>query len=492
MLRKIRVTLGILVLLAVTLLFVDLTGALHHWLGWIAKIQFLPALLALDAGVLIALLALTLLFGRIYCSVVCPLGLLQDAISHVRGWFWHKKRGRFSYSAGSKRLRVAVLLLTLICWGTGLNAVVSLLAPYSAYGRIATHLLRPLWALGNNALAALAARYDSYAFYSVDVWLKSLPTLLIAVITLLVVGTLAWLGGRTYCNNICPVGAVLSLFARHSVLKVRFDASRCKHCGQCASHCKSSCIDYRHHTVNYSRCVACGNCLTHCKFNALHYTTARSATAPAPPDKQRRAFLSGTVSLIALCALAQERKKVDGGLALIEDKQAPARQTPLTPPGSISATHLARHCTACQLCIAQCPNQVLRPSSSLTRFMQPQMSYERGFCRPECTRCSQVCPTGAILPLTPAEKSATRIGHAVWIAQNCVCVSDRVDCGNCERHCPTGAITMVPLDAADDSSPFVPAIDTARCIGCGKCEYVCPARPFSAIYIEGHTMHHTL
>ena len=496
MLRKIRRLLAILSLLAVTLLFLDVSGLLHAWLGWIAKIQFLPALLALNIGVLIGLLVLTLLLGRIYCSVLCPLGLFQDVVSHIRGWFWKKKKGRFSYSLKGRPLRIILFLLTLVCWFAGLQLVVSLLDPYSAYGRMVTHLLQPLYILANNALATLAEHYDSYAFYSVDIWLKSLPTLIVAVLTFLIVGILAWRGGRTYCNTVCPVGTLLSIFARHSLLRIRFDADKCKNCGLCASHCKCSCIDIKTHTVNYSRCITCGNCLTHCRFDALHYTTpsAKNTTpsSDTPTDGSRRAFLATTGSLLALTALAQEQKKVDGGLALIEDKQIPPRQTPLLPPGAISANNMSKHCTACQLCISQCPNQVLRPSTDLQHFMQPQMNYDRGFCRPECTTCSSVCPTGAIRPITIEEKSSLQIGHAVWIQDNCLCVSERIDCGNCERHCPTGAIEMVPLDWNDDTSPFVPSVDESRCIGCGKCEYVCPARPFPAIYVEGHTMHRSL
>ena len=117
------------------------------------------------------------------------------------------------------------------------------------------------------------------------------------------------------------------------------------------------------------------------------------------------------------------------------------------------------------------------------------MSYERGYCRPECHHCSQVCPSGAIRPIGHAAKASTQIGHAVWIKDNCVVLTDGVSCGNCARHCPSGAIMMVPLDPDDDTSPMVPAVDRSRCIGCGACEYVCPARPFSAIYVEGHEQH---
>ena len=161
----------------------------------------------------------------------------------------------------------------------------------------------------------------------------------------------------------------------------------------------------------------------------------------------------------------------------------------MTPPGSVSAKHFAQHCTACQLCVAKCPNGVLRPSSDPMHLMQPEMSFERGACRPECVVCSTVCPTGAIKPITVEQKSSTVVGHAVWVKDNCLILKDGVNCGNCARHCPVGAIMMVASDPNDDTSPMIPAVNTAMCIGCGTCEYVCPSRPFSAIFVEGIEMH---
>ena len=201
-------------------------------------------------------------------------------------------------------------------------------------------------------------------------------------------------------------------------------------------------------------------------------------------------MLTGAGLVVASAALAQAKIKVDGGLAEIEDKKAPRRQTPVTPPGSISAFNMNRHCTACQLCVSACPNHVLRPSSDPMHLMQPVLSFERGYCRPECTHCSQVCPTGAIKPVTKEEKTAIHIGHAVWIEANCIPVSKGDVCTACSRHCPTGAIQLVDYTTKDGRDVHVPAIDNERCIGCGECEYLCPARPFSAIYVEGNLMHH--
>jgi formate hydrogenlyase subunit 6/NADH:ubiquinone oxidoreductase subunit I len=213
---------------------------------------------------------------------------------------------------------------------------------------------------------------------------------------------------------------------------------------------------------------------------------------PAAPGTTRRRFLSLAGLFAAATVARAEASKVDGGLAPILDKTPPDRATPLKSAGARSLRDFARHCTGCQLCVAACPNEVLRPSASLATLMQPEMSYERGYCRPECTRCSEVCPAGAISPVTRAEKAATQIGHAVWLRERCIVNTDNAACSNCARHCPTGAIHMAPRDSADPRSPKVPMIDTERCIGCGACEHLCPARPRSAIYVEGHELHRTV
>lgn len=550
MLRKIRITLAAICFVAVTLLFLDFTGTLHLWFGWLAKIQFLPAVLALNFVVIAILLVLTLLFGRIYCSVICPLGIFQDCVSNLSSRRKGKK-ARFSYSKEIKWLRYGVLVLFVIALVAGLNSLVALLAPYSAYGRMVQSLLAPVWQWGNNLLAWIAERQDSYAFVTKEVWLKSLPTLIVATVTFIVVVVLAWRNGRTYCNTICPVGTTLSFFSRFAMFRPVIDKSKCKSCHACERKCKAACIDVGNHRIDYSRCVDCFNCIDSCRLGALKYRFAwgrgvgsgstgaktpqnapvgskmtsdeskngqnRSSAAPTPvaepvvrqgsptieaTDNGRRAFLVGGAAVIGGSLLPSipmraedeeiKDKKRDGGFAEVLPKKAPNRKTPVTPFGSESVEKFYKHCTACQLCVTVCPNNVLRPSSRLEHLMQPEMSFEKGYCRPECVKCSEVCPAGAILKITPEEKTEWKVGTAGVDYDLCVVNRDGVSCGNCARHCPVGAIRMVRKNPNDEKSPRIPSVNEEKCIGCGACENLCPSRPISAITVNGYSVHHNV
>lgn len=572
MLRKIRIILAAICFVAVTLLFLDFTGTLHLWFGWLAKIQFLPAVLALNFVVIVILLVLTLLFGRIYCSVICPLGIFQDCVSNLSSRRKGKK-ARFSYSKEIKWLRYGVLVLFVIALVAGLNALVALLAPYSAYGRMVQSLLAPVWQWGNNLLAWIAERQDSYAFVTKDVWLKSLPTLIVAAVTFVVVVVLAWRNGRTYCNTICPVGTTLSFFSRFAMFRPVIDKSKCKSCHACERKCKAACIDVDNHKIDYSRCVDCFDCIDSCRLGALKYRFAwgrgvgsgstgaktpqnapvgskmtsdeskngqnRSSAAPTPvaepvvrqgsptaevtdngkgvstidatspvaepveaTDKGRRAFLVGGAAVIGGSLLSSipmraedeeiKDKKRDGGFAEVLPKKAPNRKTPITPFGSESVEKFYKHCTACQLCVTVCPNNVLRPSSRLEHLMQPEMSFEKGYCRPECVKCSEVCPAGAILKITPEEKTEWKVGTAGVDYDLCVVNRDGVSCGNCAHHCPVGAIRMVRKNPDDEKSPRIPSVNEEKCIGCGACENLCPSRPISAITVNGYSVHHNV
>lgn len=512
MLKALRVIFAIVCVTAVTLLFVDFTGfAADHW-SWLAKIQFVPALLSLNLIVIAALVVLTLVFGRLYCSVICPLGVFQDFVNWFHNHFGGKRAkriNRFRYHAPYKKLRLTFLTLFVVMIAVGIVglssaafAVAGLIEPYSAYGRIATQLFAPVFDAGNNVLADMTAASDNYYFYHV-VPRFAWPVFIVAALTFIVVVAFSWTAGRNYCNIVCPVGTVLGYLSKYSLLKPVIDKSKCNGCRKCERNCKASCIDGHNHTIDYTRCVTCLDCIGNCSQHAISYRPASREKAAddktevkrsAQTDTGRRSFII-TGAVLAGGLAARAAVKGDGGLAPVKNKKRPDRETQVVPPGAISISHLNARCTSCQLCINSCPEEVLKPSTDIESFMHPVSYYTDGWCRPDCTTCGDVCPAGAIVSLDAAEKSSTKIGTAKVDLETCISASAGQQCGNCERHCPAGAITMAPVSDTPGAH-LRPVVDEAACIGCGACEYHCPVGTAgiiradrSAIHVEGVDVH---
>lgn len=466
MLRKIRIAAAALFFAGITLLFV---GIGHQWWGWMAKLQFLPSCMALNFAAIAFVLLLTLVFGRIYCSVICPMGVFQDLVIRVHKLLSPKGRKPKRHFVKEPRIvRYGVLALVIVTALTFSQLLLTVLAPYSAYGR----MVRSIVGL---------SRGESLA-----------PALLItAAATLVVICVCAWIWGRGWCNTVCPVGSVLGLVSRFSLFKVSIDQSQCVSCRKCEKGCKSSCIDIDTHTIDHSRCVDCFDCLDSCPKGGIKFRFSLPRKAKTGPvtesvDKGRRAFMATTALVGSSLALGAQNKRLDGGLADVIDKTSPERSERLVPFGAESVKDFYDRCTACQLCVSNCPNGVLRPSTDIGHFLQPQMGYEKGWCRPECTTCSQVCPAGAIRPLKAEEKLIHKIGTAKVNLSLCLAAKDEAGCGNCSRHCPVGAVRMVKTDGYHRS---IPVVAEAQCIGCGACEYLCPARPISAITVDGISVH---
>ncbi|MBO5903036.1 MAG: 4Fe-4S binding protein [Tidjanibacter sp.] len=504
-LRRGRILLAICSFVMLTMLFVALSGT--KMFAFMAKAQFIPALLAGNFLVVALVAIVTLIFGRIYCSVVCPLGLFQDLFNWLTKRLGGKKQARrFEYSEPKSILRYSVLGVFALLLVFGVAGIAALIEPYSAFGRMMTDLMQPAATGVNNLLASMFS--DSFGrepFVAINA-----VALSVSIITFIVVALLACRSGRTWCNTICPVGTLLGCAAKVAPFKVRIDESKCVSCGLCGKMCKSSCIDTKNKKIDYSRCVDCFDCIENCSVGAIKFTTASAiAKAEAKADDKpaeggvedgsRRRFIATALATGVAIPAAWAAKKTDDVAAAVSEKKPSERKVAVSPYGSLSHKHLNDHCTSCHLCVSKCPNNVLRPALGeygLAGVMQPVMDYSRGYCDYECTTCMDVCPAGALKPLSLDEKHGTQIGIAVFNKDLCVVSESSHACGNCAAHCPAGAIRMVPDYTAPLANPrgnqrykLFPQIEEALCIGCGACEYHCPAKPFAAIHVEGLEVH---
>lgn len=470
------------------------------------RVQVVPLLLSSLSGsmiaacVLLALVVLTVLFGRVYCSWICPLGILQDVVNRLL-----RPRGmqQARYTPNHYIIRTVFAVLSFGGLAVGSVGLLAYLDPYSITSR---------------------------AFATLPFMLKSpmgspawLGTGLAAFFLALPLGMAAW-RGRLYCNTLCPVGAVLGLLARWAPFAPQMDSQACRRCATCLRRCKAHAIDVKQGHIDRTRCVGCYDCVSACPHHAIKFRkTAAPQSAPAQEsaDPTRRALVGlGALSLASTLVPMPARAETEPTGADRRDS------LPILPPGAgESRERFLSTCTGCGLCISHCPTGVLRPSITAhgwEGFLKPYLAVsaphgteEGRFCRYDCNRCSSLCPTGALNPLSLAEKQRTRIATAHHTPARCIPWQTGYECGHCAAACPTGAlslrassvpvrdnpeactacrrcvrvcpqgaVSLRPHPSADNPDRRIAVIDYSKCIGCGACAAACRRRVIRAVQVE--------
>ena len=400
-------------------------------------------------------LLLTAFCGRVYCSFLCPLGILQDLMGIFR-------RRPYRYEAWKRTVRTPAFFLMLGAALCGFLLPLTLLMPSSVFVLFVNNIFREIV---QTVCGTVLAE---------PVTVRPMPgAMILSWALFLLLFVLVRRNGRTFCNTLCPLGALLGYCARRPYVRISIAPDSCVSCGACEKRCKGSCIDAKNKTVHSDECVMCLNCLSVCPKNALKVDHG----LPSAPDfrTDRRSFLhaSGSLAGGVLAGGAVKAFLPFGGAA----------PKPVMPPGAGEYSSFAAKCLRCGLCISACGGKVLKAAGGeygLSGFMAPVLDPVRGACDFFCHRCSEICPCGALKKLTLEEKQQTRIGLASVDPHLCVAYVAEEDCGACAEHCPVGALEMVP-----HGKTRVPEVSSSLCIGCGACRNICPVRPEAAISVSG-------
>lgn len=495
-LRSFRVLFSVLVFICFFIVFADFKYIIpSKYINILLSLQFIPSVIKFyDLGTLItagfaAVLILTIISGRTYCSLLCPLGVMQDIFSRAGGRI-RKKFRRYGYKKPLTILRYTILIVTVVVSLIGGIWLLTLLDPYSIFGRSVTCFIKPVVIVINNFFSWIFEKFDNYSLSHITVHGYKLLAYLIPLIFLLLFGLLSFTKGRLYCNTICPVGTLLGLISKISLLRIKFDEGKCTRCGRCSIGCKSSCIDFLQYEIDVSRCVDCFNCINICPDKALSYGFVRLKKKEHSIDTDKRKFIAGTIAMIF--GLPYFLRGQDNRVPVPQKSSTvPENRTyPVCPPGAGSIENLKNKCTACSLCITSCPNSVLQPAFlqyGFTGMMLPVMDYHKSFCIYNCTKCTEICPTYALQPLVLDAKKLTQLGKVNFIKDNCIVKTEKTDCGACSEACPTKAVYMIPYEG----NLLIPETNVEICVGCGHCEFACPTKPYKAIFVDGNPVHQT-
>lgn len=383
-------------------------------------IQFLPLLqrvivdFSITAAVLLILLiAVTFIFGRIYCSLVCPFGIFQEIIGFIKQKFSKSSR-QVNFPL---KYFVAAVVWGIFLGGTALG--IRYVEPYSLFGAAQT--------LSVTGIAAIV--------------------LVIAAI---------FVKDRIFCTNFCPVGTILGLISKVSPNKI-YISDICVSCGMCERNCPSGCINSREKTVDNETCIKCLKCLSVCPQGGIKYGIQ--------PAKKIKFSLKRRQLIIAGAALAVFGGMIKAGIEL-KDKVVEKLKDVILPAGAGNKEDFLNRCINCNLCVSNCPNKIIKKADS--SYNAVHLDYSEGFCKFDCHKCSQVCPSGAIKKISLEEKQKTRIGMAMINEDKCS------KCGLCAFACPVHAIII--------EEGKVPVLNAVKCIGCGACKNACR---FNAIEIFG-------
>jgi polyferredoxin len=441
----------------------------------------------------LAVLFLTILLGRVFCSFICPLGTLHHAV----GWVKPSLKGKWMVLANlktpSQKVKYFLLIFLLVAAIIGLN-LTGLLDPTSLLFRsVALAILPGLGAGIRSIFEAMAAsdiKILNLLSYGAEILVspvfgynqQAYQTAWFIGLIFLIILFLNRIRPRFWCRTLCPLGALLGICSRVSILRLEQYPGKCTQCELCTKHCQGAASPRPGLGWETAECLACFNCFNICPEDALNFRLKWRPKFTRKPDMGRRAVLGGLVAGVSFPLLG----RLDGQLYKVTDPRL------IRPPGALPEKAFLELCQRCGQCMKVCPTNVINPTlgeAGMAGFWTPRLIMTQGYCEYTCTLCGSVCPTGAISEITAKEKieKPIKIGSAYVDRGRCLPWSGNAPCIVCEEHCPTSpkAIYLVKdvVSGADGKKLKVqlPFVDLIRCVGCGICENKCPVRGLPAI-----------
>jgi len=441
------------------------------------------------------LLLVTLPLGRVFCGFICPFGTIHHGVSWVRPALKGSRMVKANEKTPGQRIKYFILITLLVGSFIGLN-LTGLMDPISLLFRSLALAVIPGLGEGLKELFNWMAHSDikiiNLLSYGGEVLVSPIfgyghlafKTAWIIGLIFLVILFLNRIRPRFWCRILCPLGALLGIFSRLSILRLEKNKEKCTECRLCSKTCQGAASPMPGEDWENAECLMCFNCFDSCPEDALSFRFRWSPASNRGPDMSRRAVLGGILSGISLPLLG----RLDGQVYKVSDPRL------IRPPGSLPEEDFLRLCQRCGLCMKVCPTNVINPTlgeAGMAGFWTPHLIMTQGYCEYTCTLCGSVCPTGAIMEISGKEKIERPIviGLAYLDRGRCLPWSANGPCIVCQEHCPTSPKAIYlreELVNRPDGGRVpvqLPYVDLKRCNGCGICENRCPVRGRPAIRV---------
>ncbi len=441
----------------------------------------------------LVLILMTIFLGRFFCGFICPFGTIHHAVSHVKPALKGERMVLANQKTPGQRVKYLLLIILLVGALIGLN-LAGLLDPISLLFRALAQAVLPGLGTGIKEVFDWMANSDlkilNLLTYSGEVLVapifgyghQAYRTAWFIGLIFQVILFLNRIRPRFWCRILCPLGALLGIFSRISILRLDKDEGKCTNCQLCSKSCQGAASPMPGQDWENAECLLCFNCFDSCPEDALSFRFRWSPKLNPGPDMGRRAVLGGLLGGISIPLLG----RLDGQVHKVSDPRL------IRPPGSLPETDFLRLCQRCGLCMKVCPTNVINPTlgeAGMAGFWTPHLIMILGYCEYTCTLCGTVCPTGAIQEISGREKieRPIKIGSAYVDRGRCLPWSGNGPCIVCQEHCPTSPKAIYLRDEVVNGpdgkrlAVQLPYVDLKRCVGCGICENRCPVRGRPAI-----------